>query len=98
MLAAPWRCRVQVLAYAAWQCGGGYAELTERVPLLHCDFQGPVTSLTGAVVEAPAVQQGTCHAVLLWMDYDLNPEGSLLVTPLAWPLKNLCQNSLMLVS
>ena len=74
------QCRVHVLAYPAWQCGGGYAELTERVPLLHMDFRESVTSLTGAVVEARHLQEGTCHAVLLWMDYDLDPDGSFQVT------------------
>lgn len=70
-----------MLAYPAWQCGGGYVELTERVPLLHMDFQQPVGSLSGGVVEARVVRQGTCHALLLWMDYDLDADGSLQVMP-----------------
>ena len=73
-------CRVPILAYEAWQCGGGFVELTERVPLLHMDFQRAVHSLTGAA-EARVQQNGTCHAVLLWMDYYLDPEGKIQVRP-----------------
>ena len=72
-----------MLAYPAWQCGGGYAELTERVPLLHLDFQGPGTSLDGAATHARVLQRGTCHAVLLWMEYGLDPSGGLQVPPSA---------------
>lgn len=55
-------------------------ELTERVPLLHMDFQRAVHSLNG-VAEARVLRNGTCHAVLLWMDYDLDPEGNIQVRP-----------------
>ena len=69
-----------ILAYQAWQCGGGYVELTERVPLLQMDFQRVVHPLAGAA-DARVLQRGTCHAVLLWMEYDLDPEGTLQVRP-----------------
>ena len=53
-------------------------ELTERMPLLQMDFQRAVHSLAGAA-DARVLQRGTCHAVLLWMEYDLDPEGNLQV-------------------
>ncbi|KAG2485028.1 hypothetical protein HYH03_016231 [Edaphochlamys debaryana] len=61
-----------VLPYSIWQAGGGYEELSERSKLLRLDCSSHLDDVEGGAV-LTAVRPGVCHAVVLWMDYDLSP-------------------------
>ena len=66
--------RVPALPCSVWQCGGGYQELSQRLELLSLDCSGPVVHAAGGGL-LDAVRGGTCHALLLWLDYDLDAAG-----------------------
>ncbi|PNH06042.1 Protein arginine N-methyltransferase 1.6 [Tetrabaena socialis] len=59
-----------ILPYSVWQAGGGYAELSQRAELLSLDCSGHLGDEEGGVVLTAACES-TCHAVVLWMEYDL---------------------------
>eukprot|EP00898_Chlorokybus_atmophyticus_P006247 jgi/Chlat1/6623/Chrsp482S00880 len=60
------------LARQTWQCGPGYKELTDRFDLLQLHVSGPVHDAEGTM-EVPFRISGCCHALVLWLDYSLDP-------------------------
>ncbi len=53
-----------------------YRELTPVVTLLRADFASAFDAATAVVAEAPVVAPGTLHAVVVWVDYLLDPAGA----------------------
>eukprot|EP00850_Spirogloea_muscicola_P007910 SM000041S15469 [mRNA] locus=s41:273754:279365:- [translate_table: standard] len=62
-----------ILPYAVWQCGE-YKALSEPWTLLDFDFnQSP--ALMQSSTQVKAVEQGLCHAIVLWIDWHLDDIG-----------------------
>mmetsp|Transcript_35457 Transcript_35457/g.100390 ORF Transcript_35457/g.100390 Transcript_35457/m.100390 type:complete len:578 (-) Transcript_35457:119-1852(-) len=66
--------KLPILPISVWQCGPGFAELTQRVKLLDFPFLEPIHSME-ATCTAEAVANGFCHALLLYMEYHLHGGG-----------------------
>eukprot|EP00897_Mesotaenium_endlicherianum_P004175 jgi/Mesen1/3786/ME000206S02968 len=69
---------VPILPCSTWQCGQ-YEELTERGTLMTFDLRQPMASKDGRL-ELKFSRAATCHAVVLWLDWQLGHE-SLMVGP-----------------
>jgi hypothetical protein len=50
-----------------------HAELTPRFTLATLDYSAHVASI-GEIVNVPFTSRGSCHAVILWVDYHLDEE------------------------
>ncbi|GFR42992.1 hypothetical protein Agub_g3991, partial [Astrephomene gubernaculifera] len=64
-----------ILPYSVWQAGGGYEELSGRQELLSLDCGGHLDDVEGSAV-LTTTHGSVCHAVVLWMDYDLDGGAS----------------------
>ncbi|GIL66647.1 hypothetical protein Vafri_20129 [Volvox africanus] len=64
-----------ILPYSVWQAGGGYEELSARQGLLALDCCGHLDDVQGAAT-LTAPHRSVCHAVVLWLEYDLVPAGT----------------------
>lgn len=69
---------VPILPYAVWQCGQ-YKELTDVFTVMEFDFSHSIQTMED-VTEAAVRRTGLCHAIVLWMDWSLDPDGSLLLS------------------
>ncbi|KAG0578071.1 hypothetical protein M758_5G196600 [Ceratodon purpureus] len=69
---------VPILPYAVWQCGQ-YEELTDVFTVMEFDFSHPIQTMEG-VTEVAVSRTGPCHGIVLWMDWSLNPDGSLVLS------------------
>eukprot|EP00850_Spirogloea_muscicola_P009664 SM000054S18150 [mRNA] locus=s54:672149:677770:- [translate_table: standard] len=62
-----------ILPYAVWQCGE-YKALSEPWTLLEFDFnQSP--ALMQSSTQVNVMEQGLCHAIVLWIDWHLDDTG-----------------------
>ncbi|GLI64498.1 hypothetical protein VaNZ11_007694, partial [Volvox africanus] len=64
-----------ILPYSVWQAGGGYEELSARQDLLILDCCGHLDDVQGAAT-LTSTHRSVCHAVVLWLEYDLVPAGT----------------------
>ena len=90
--------RLPMLPVSAWQCGPGYAELTDRVKLLEFPFLQPVCSMEASPpVGSPAVlatflscgSTGVCARELSTTNRSTLPQHAPGPFATAWPLSGL---------
>lgn len=61
-----------VLSRCAWQCGQGFQLLSKPAQVSAFDFSAPLADVQGQATLLPTAS-GTCHAVMMWLDYRLTP-------------------------
>ncbi|EFJ48213.1 hypothetical protein VOLCADRAFT_104892 [Volvox carteri f. nagariensis] len=64
-----------ILPYSVWQAGGGYQELSARQELFVLDCDGHLNDVEGNAT-LTVTHGSVCHAVVLWLEYDLGPSAA----------------------
>ncbi|KAJ7521637.1 hypothetical protein O6H91_19G062300 [Diphasiastrum complanatum] len=68
----------RILPYAIWQ-SGEHEALTEAFTLMRFDFYHDLETVKG-FVKVPVSKTGTCHGIVLWMDWILDPLEQLVLS------------------
>lgn len=69
---SPW------LAFPIWQCGD-VKMLSEVTTVMEFDLMKPMTACSGSV-EVGFTESGTCHGIVMWIDWVMDAENSLVYT------------------
>lgn len=67
-----------ILPYSIWQCGN-FEELSEEFILMEFNFTEEIQKVSGKAM-VPFSKFGLCHGIVLWMDWVMDPEESLVIS------------------